>query len=290
MRLENTLRGLAAAGLLYFAGLAGSAQATQYLYTGSISTVTLDPGTYNILANGAQGGNGNGPFSGGSGAKIGGTFTFLAPTTLTLLVGGTGLQSNFGGGGGGGSFVVQGTTPLAVAGGGGSAGNFSSGAPGGLESSGSPGIFVNDDHQFIFYGGQGGQGGQGGGSGGGGGFIGSGAGSFGNGGSSFFLGGGGGGGGGGGNGGGGGGGGYSGGGGGAAAFSTYLGSPIGSGGGGGGSFLDPSATDTIGFSGVRSGNGEIDITFVSEVPEPTTLALAGLSGLSLLLLFRRQRK
>jgi hypothetical protein len=38
-----------------------------------------------------------------------------------------------------------------------------------------------------------------------------------------------------------------------------------------------------------SPNGEIIITEVSEVPEPTTLALVALSGLSLRL-FRRQRK
>ena len=94
-----------------------------------------------------------------------------------------------------------------------------------------------------------------------------------------------GGGGGGGSDGGGGGGGYSGGGGGG-----YSGG--GGGGGGGGSIIDPSAIlDLTEISGVASPddspNGEIIIT---AVPEPTTLAMAGLGGLSLLLFRRRQRK
>jgi hypothetical protein len=63
------------------------------------------------------------------------------------------------------------------------------------------------------------------------------------------------------------------------------------GGGGGGSIIDSSAIIVLAeVSGVASPdgspNGEIIIT---EIPEPTPLALAGLSGLSLLL-FRRQRK
>jgi len=64
------------------------------------------------------------------------------------------------------------------------------------------------------------------------------------------------------------------------------------GGGGGGSIIDSSAIMALAeVSGVASPddspNGEVIIT--SEVPEPTTLALAGLSGL-VLRLFRRQRK
>jgi hypothetical protein len=64
-----------------------------------------------------------------------------------------------------------------------------------------------------------------------------------------------------------------------------------SGGAGGGSIIDSSAIMVLAeVSGIASPdgspNGEIIIT---AVPEPTSLALAGLSGLSLLL-FRRQRK
>ena len=87
--------------------------------------------------------------------------------------------------------------------------------------------------------------------------------------------------------GGGGGGGYSGGGGGGDGVDGgYNG-----GGGGGGSIIDSSGIVLAEVSGVASpddptGNGEIIIT---AVPEPTSLALAGLGGLSLLL-FRRQRK
>jgi len=87
---------------------------------------------------------------------------------------------------------------------------------------------------------------------------------------------------------GGGGGGYSGGGGG--GHGQYN-DDFGFGGGGGGSIIDSSAIMVLAeVSGIASPdgspNGEIIIT---AVPEPTSLALAGLSGLSLLL-FRRQRK
>jgi PEP-CTERM motif len=62
-------------------------------------------------------------------------------------------------------------------------------------------------------------------------------------------------------------------------------------GGGGGSYIDSSAiADLVEVSGVvipdDPGYGEI---FITAVPEPTTLAMVGLGGLSLLL-FRRQRK
>jgi hypothetical protein len=77
---------------------------------------------------------------------------------------------------------------------------------------------------------------------------------------------------------GGGGGGYSGGG---AGGYTY-------GGGGGGSYLATQFTSDVGLSGAQSGNGEINITLVSAVPEPAAISLlaAGLFGLGLL---RRQR-
>jgi len=89
--------------------------------------------------------------------------------------------------------------------------------------------------------------------------------------------------------GGGGGGGFSAGGGGGGGYSGGGGSV--GGGGGGGSIIDLSAIMVLAeVSGVASPNGspngEIIIT---AVPEPTTLALVGLGGLSLLLL-RRQRK
>jgi hypothetical protein len=202
--------------ILQFGVLAGSAQTGQYLFTGSETTITLNPGTYDITAYGAQGGYGEN-YSGGLGAEMEGIFDFTTATTLTLLVGGSG-RVNYGGGGGGGSFVVSGRTPLVVAGGGGGAGQDSGGGSGSTASSGG--------NSYDGEGGTGGNGGSGG-----------------------------------------------------------------TGGGGGGSIIDSSAIAAVAeVSGIASPddspNGEIIIT---TVPEPTSLALAGLSGLSLLL-FRRQRK
>jgi hypothetical protein len=97
---------------LLLGGLASSVQASQYLYTGSETTINLNPGLYNITAYGAHGGDG----SGGLGAEMEGQFNFTASTTLTLLVGGSGIN---GVSGGGGSFVVNGGLPLVIAGGGG---------------------------------------------------------------------------------------------------------------------------------------------------------------------------
>jgi RNA recognition motif-containing protein len=86
-------------------------------------------------------------------------------------------------------------------------------------------------------------------------------------------------------------GGFSGGGGGGGGYSGGGGSVASGGGGGGGSIIDSSAIMILaGVSGVASPdgsrNGEI---IIIAVPEPSTLALSGLSGLSFLL-FRRQRK
>jgi len=96
--------------------LAGSAQAGKYLFTGSETTITLNSGLYDITTYGAQGGSGSarllGFNNGGLGAEMAGRFSFTAPTTLTLLVGGSGISfvSGYGGGGGGGgSFVVAGS-------------------------------------------------------------------------------------------------------------------------------------------------------------------------------------
>lgn len=262
----------------------GSAQTNIYLFSGSQTNITLDPGLYEITAYGAQGGSqllfG---YSGGLGAEMKARFRFLAPTTLTLLVGGSGGGPlSGGGGGGGGSFVVNGSSPLLIAAGGGGAGesnggNGNTGTSGGEGVGGTPG------------GGAGGTNGSGGGAGdagpyyggGGGGFLSDGGGGglgAGVGGSSFLNGGNGGGGagvggyGGGGGGGsgpyvgaGGGGGGYSGGGGG--GWGNTLG------GGGGGSIIDSSATVLAKISGVASPdgspNGEIIIT---AVPDPNAQA------------------
>jgi hypothetical protein len=111
-----------AAVILLFGALASPAQAGVYLYTGSETTINLNPGTYYITAYGANGGNGI--LSGGLGAEMEGEFNFTTATAFTLLVGGagtpgTGDLSGYGAGGGGGSFVVYGGTPMVVAGGGG---------------------------------------------------------------------------------------------------------------------------------------------------------------------------
>ncbi len=227
--------------------LASSAQTELYLFTGSETTINLNPGTYDIAAYGAQGG-GSEYFgaTGGLGTEMEAEFNFTTATALTILVGGAGANDPDSGGGGGGSFVINGTTPLVVAGGGG----------GYYDSGGSANGFGSGGGSYLN-----------GGAGGGGIYLNGGNGGFGGGGGGYT--------------GGGGGGGYSGGDGGA----SY------SGGGGGGSIIDSSAINVLAeVSGIASPddspNGEIIIT---EVPEPTTLALAGLSALSLRM-FRRQRK
>jgi hypothetical protein len=263
--------------------LASSAQTELYLFTGSETTINLNPGTYDIAAYGAQGG-GSEYFgaTGGLGTEMEAEFNFTTATALTILVGGAGANDPDSGGGGGGSFVINGTTPLVVAGGGGGAGGYHGGEPGlsGSGGSGGSGGGISGS-----YGGGGGGGGyyDSGGSANG---FGSSGGSYLNGGASgggIYLNGG--------NGGfGGGGGGYTGGGGGG-GYSGGDGGASYSGGGGGGSIIDSSAINVLAeVSGIASPddspNGEIIIT---EVPEPTTLALAGLSALSLRM-FRRQRK
>jgi hypothetical protein len=300
MKSEKTcvfFRILATAAAMQFGIFASSAQTDQFLYTGSETTITLNPGTYDITAYGAQGGGGSDGVLGGLGAEMDSQFNFTGVTTLTILVGGAGGSPNptvYGGGGGGGSFVVNGSTPLVVAGGGG--GGY--GSPTGFvwPIAGGVGNIGNEGGTGGgFYGGTGGSGGNTDlgnvGGPGGGGFYSSGGGNYGSPGGSSFLSGGAGvsgmqgaGGGYGGGGGGtaegaGGGGGYSGGGG-----SDFSGA------GGGGSYVAPSVIKVLAeVSGVPSPNdspnGEIMIT---ESPEPTTLALAGLSGL-FLMLFRRRR-
>jgi hypothetical protein len=270
--------------VMQFGLLAGSAQTNQYLFTGSQTNITLNPGRYYITAYGARGGH-YGPYGGGLGVEMKGEFSFTTRTTLTLLVGGAGATYAYAGagGGGGGSFVINGTTPLVVAGGGGGAGCNAGGRAGNIDTNGSSGLGTAGI-TGMYHGGSGGSGGYGGGGGGyyaggggGGGFFAGGdvgEGNYGGGGGSSFVGGGGGGsggnsggygGGGGGaagNGpGGGGGGGYSGGGGGA----DYYGGK--NGGGGGGSIIDASAIAVLAeVSGVASPDGsphgEIIITAI----------------------------
>lgn len=277
--------------ILQFGVLASSAQTSKYLFSGSKTTVTLSPGIYHITAYGAQGGSGSarllGVNSGGLGAEMEGKFSFTAPTTLILLVGGSGsfcVGGYGGGGGGGGSFVVNGSKPLVIAGGGGGGSG-----PAGFGLTATTGGTGGDFNGGIFNG-VGGTDGNGGSSGtyagyglgvsggGGGGYFSGG----GNGGSSFLGGGaggaglnhsntsGGGTGGGGGFGGGGGGGFYGGGGGGGYSGGGGGGN---NGGGGGGSIIDSSAIMILAeVSGIASPdgspNGEIIITAV-HVPAPT---------------------
>ena len=138
-----------------FGVLASSAQTGIYLYSGSETTINLNPGTYDITAYGAQGGGGY-ESAGGLGAEMEAQFNLTEVTTLTLLVGGGGTSSTAGGGGGG-SFVVNASTPLVIAGGGG----------GGYFGSGGGGSSFLDSGAGGANGGYGGSGGFGGGGGGG---------------------------------------------------------------------------------------------------------------------------
>src|ERR1022692_1141830 len=99
------------AGILLFGVLAGHAQTGQYLFSGSETTITLNPGLYDITAYGAQGGNcysitGTVAGAGGLGVEMEGEFNFTTTVTLTILVGAGGGGGSIGGGagsGGGGS-------------------------------------------------------------------------------------------------------------------------------------------------------------------------------------------
>lgn len=265
---------LAGASLLALFAWGPAAQAApfDFTYSGSLATFTVPvTGTYQILAFGAQGGGAEGN-AGGFGAEIGGDFGLTAGENLQIAVGGAGGPSGGGGysgGGGGGSFVVTpDSMPLVIAGGGGGSPGGSGGLTGTAGGDGG-GVFTPGPGGTNGYGGScggidcnggggggglrgdGGRGSFGGGNGGG--FPGL-AGSTGGGGCTggagcYAFGGFGGGGGGSGFGGGGGGGGYSGGGGG--GFE---------GGGGGGSF--DAGQNQILMGGIRSGDGEVLITFV----------------------------
>jgi len=227
-----------------------------------IQTYTIGTsGTYDITADGAQGGD-SGEALGGTGASVAGDVFLEAGTKLEIVVGGDGGPSEYGAGGGGGSFVIETyngssavDTILAVAGGGGGAG-FSAGGGGGRAG---PTGGNGGGGEVGGAGGINGAAGQGGFfGGGGGGFTGGGFPdqSGGVAGSTFSGGGGGGhggvGGGGGGLSGGGGGGGFGGGGGGGngATFGA---------GGGGGSYLNALVTHGVETGGINSGNGSVDV-------------------------------
>jgi hypothetical protein len=266
------LCGLAIAVALQLGMLAGSAQTNIYLFSGSKTTITLNPGTYIITAYGASSRYSSliyiDEYYGGSGAEMSAEFNFSTSTNLTLLVGGAGngLYAS-GSGGGGGSFVVEGSTPLVIAGGGGGTGQVESpGGNGNVSTSGGGG------------GAGGAGGGNSGGGAGGGGFLGNGGngvdyygggggssfetgGGYGHGGNGIYPGG---------------YGGYGGGGGGGGGGSASVGSYH-LGGGGGGSIIDSSAIAILNeVSGILSPddlyNGEIIIT---AVPTPLVITTTG---------------
>jgi hypothetical protein len=144
MKSKKFSHGFLLAVILQLGVLAGSAQTNIYLYSGSETNITLNPGTYIITAWGAVGGNGDyspGNGQGGLGAEMSAEFNFSTPTNLTLLVGSGGdydVSGSFGTGGGG-SFVVEGNTPLVIAGGGGGAGLASNAGNGNVSATGGGG-------------------------------------------------------------------------------------------------------------------------------------------------------
>jgi len=118
-------------------------------YTGNVTSVTITKtGTYDIIADGAQGG-GSTDFgeSGGLGAAVSGDVFLQQGTVLEIVVGGEGGtgEGAVGAGGGGGSFVFEPNgkggigTLLAVAGGGGGAGYHGDGDDGQSKPTGGSG-------------------------------------------------------------------------------------------------------------------------------------------------------
>ena len=105
--------------------------------TPGIQTYTIaTTGTYDITADGAQGGESTffSSSGAGDGASVGGDIVLQAGTKLEIVVGGEGESGITGGGGGGGSFVIETgavDTILAVAGGGGGTGEYAGGGGGG---------------------------------------------------------------------------------------------------------------------------------------------------------------
>jgi hypothetical protein len=133
-------------------------------FSGATTTYTVPTtGVYEIMAYGAEGGS-SGLVAGGAGAEVGAYFSLPSGETLSILVGGGGLNggSVHSGTGGGGTFVIApGNTALLVAGGGGGAGigphnNGSLAGIGGAGTSGGSGY--NNDGALGGTGGQGGGG------------------------------------------------------------------------------------------------------------------------------------
>jgi hypothetical protein len=290
----------------------GPARADMFTFTGSIQSYTVPTtGIYDITLAGAQGGPGGLSMVGGEGAVLSGDISLTAGEVLKIVVGGqggSGVPGESGGGGGGGSFVytissLGALDPLIVAGGGG----------GGSSSGGGSGQTGTDGQNGFGF--DAGAGGTAGGGGSGGTFFpgangGGGAGWLGNGGNgtsaSTEPGGGGGsdssatnpfaggaaggfggiggfGGGGGGDIGGGGGGGYSGGGGGSGA---------GDAGGGGGSYYDASLfVGSPSIAANNTGDGYFSIVpAASATPEPSSILLLGIGGVSFAVYGWRRRK
>ena len=142
---------LAGLVLLALCAASSTAEATSFVYTGSLVPYTiLSSGFYDLTAAGGQGGGAQGGGGGGAGAVIGTVMYLPAGTTLEIAVGGAGGSGNFsgyyGGGGGGGSFVLTaGYAPLIVAGGAGyggfNSGGFGGGGGGGTQGGGGGGGF-----------------------------------------------------------------------------------------------------------------------------------------------------
>jgi hypothetical protein len=218
-------------------------------YTGNVTSVTITKtGTYDIIADGAQGGGStNIGESDGLGAAVSGDVFLQQGTVLEIVVGGQGSSGIFSGGGGGGSFVIEtnnGSVPvdtlLAVAGGGGGAGSVGAGGAGQAGPTGANGGGLSSGD-----GGVGPAPGQGGISGGGGGGFTGGTGSAyggsgapgGNGGQTFQ---------------------------GGAGFPVYGGQGGfgGGGGGGGGGSYDADLSNAVATAGAHGGNGFVTIDLV----------------------------
>jgi hypothetical protein len=145
----------------------GNGATTVFSYSGKLQTFTVPTtGTYDIVAEGAQGGFSDSVSIPGKGAEVGGDFQLTAGEMLSIVAGGQGQQANFSGGGGGGSFVYPANAlgqPLLAAGGGGGAGAMS--APGGDGQAGTTGSNAANGPSGIPLGGLGGTNGTGGGGG-----------------------------------------------------------------------------------------------------------------------------
>src|SRR5208282_3057782 len=100
MKSKHVLCGLSMAVILHFGVLAGSSQTNIYLFSGSLTNITLNPGTYIITAYGASGSSVASGAYVGLGAEMSAEFNFSTSTPLTLLVGGGGGVGYMSAGGG----------------------------------------------------------------------------------------------------------------------------------------------------------------------------------------------